>query len=167
MKQIAVALLGACPILSGQGIELAGLELALVRAEVVEHRGRKAIRVTESGPRPEGPSAAIAYIKGSDFKDGTIEVELAGEPGPSAAGEARGFAGMAFRASGAKFENIYLRPTNGRAEDQVRRNHSVQYESIPEFPWFRLRKEFPEKYETYADLEPGAWTQYRLVVSGT
>jgi hypothetical protein len=81
---------------------------------------------------------------------------------------ARGFVGIAFRAAadGSKFECIYLRPTNGRAEDQVRRNHSVQYVSHPEFPWQRLRKEFPEKYETYVDLAPGEWTQVRVEVKG-
>jgi len=60
---------------------------------------------------------------------------------------------------------MYLRPTNGRADDQVRRNHSVQYTSEPEFPWPRLRKETPEKYESYVDLAPGAWTELRISVS--
>jgi hypothetical protein len=30
-----------------------------------------------------------------------------------------------------------------------------------------MRKEFPEKYESYVDLEYGAWTHMRIVVSGT
>ena len=56
----------------------------------------------------------------------------------------RGFVGVAFRvaADQSRFECIYLRPTNGRVEDQVRRNHSVQYISVPGFPWPFLRKEF-------------------------
>jgi len=49
----------------------------------------------------------------------------------------------------------------------LRRNHSVQYISHPEFPWERLRKETPGVYEAYADLEPGAWTKIKIVVSGT
>jgi hypothetical protein len=53
-----------------------------------------------------------------------------------------------------------------RADDQVRRNHSVQYISFPEFPWRRLRKEFPEKYETDADLVPGEWAKIRIEVKG-
>lgn len=60
-----------------------------------------------------------------------------------------------------------MRPTNGRAEDQVRRNHSSQYISFPEFPWHRLRKEFPEKYESCVDLTPGEWTPVKIVVDGT
>jgi hypothetical protein len=43
------------------------------------------------------------------------------------------------------------RPTNGRAEDQVRRNHATQYISYPDRRWFQLRKDFPGKYESYAD----------------
>src|SRR4029077_16728023 len=75
---------------------------------------------------------------------------------------------IAFRMKdrGAKFECFYLRPTNGRAEDQLRRNHSVQYESFPEYPWYRLRKENPGVYESYADMEAGAWTKIRIEVTG-
>ena len=81
---------------------------------------------------------------------------------------ARGFTGVAFRISpdAAKFELFYLRPTNGRADDQERRNHSAQYDSFPDYPWFRLRKETPGKYESYVDLVPGEWTKVKISVSG-
>jgi hypothetical protein len=62
---------------------------------------------------------------------------------------------MAFRVQRNRYEYIYLRPTNARADDQVRRNHSTQYGAHPEFDFDRLRKESPEKYESYVDLEPG------------
>jgi hypothetical protein len=65
-----------------------------------------------------------------------------------------------------QYEYIYLRPTNGRAEDQVRRNHSAQYSSYPEFDFARLRRESPEKYESYVDLQPGVWTPYRIEIEG-
>jgi hypothetical protein len=48
----------------------------------------------------------------------------------------------------------------------VRRNHSTQYASLPDYPWFRLRKETPGKYESYADLVAGKWTHLRVVVAG-
>ena len=57
-----------------------------------------------------------------------------------------------------------LRPTNGRAEDQPRRNHSTQYVSEPDFPWQRLRQENPGVYETYTDLQPGVWTKINRAV---
>jgi len=94
---------------------------------------------------------------------------VAGAPMPGAPADARGFIGIDFRGQehGARTESIYLRPTNGRADDQLRRNHSVQYDSLPDFPWFRLRKESPGVYESYTDLEAGAWTHMKIVVSGT
>ena len=116
----------------------------------------------------DATAGSFVWIEGVEFSDGVIELELSGEPGPGAAEAARGFVGIAFRADaeGKRMEVVYLRPTNGRADDQVRRNHSVQYESLPDYPWFRLRKETPEKYESYVDLVPGAWTRYRLTVEG-
>ena len=81
----------------------------------------------------------------------------------------RGFVGIAFRLEElerTEYECFYLRPTNGRADDQERRNHSVQYVSHPDYPWYRLRRETPSRYESYVDLQPGAWTRVKIVVSG-
>jgi hypothetical protein len=129
------------------------------------YQGKSAIRLDALPTAANGESYAI--LKGSRFRNGTIEVELAGKPAANAGPGARGFIGMAFRLQGSRYEYIYLRPTNGRAEDQVRRNHSTQYGAQPEFDFDRLRKESPEKYESYVDLEPGVWTKYRVVVDGT
>jgi hypothetical protein len=57
--------------------------------------------------------------------------------------------------------------TNGRADDQLQRNHSVQYISQPDYTWQRLREENPGMYESYVDLVAGAWTRIKIVVSGT
>jgi len=107
-------------------------------------------------------------INNLDFKNGTIELDIAGKLAEKAFQGARGFVGIAFRinADNSKFECIYLRPTNGRADDQVRRNHSVQYISFPEYPWAKLRREFPEKYESYVDLVPGEWTKMKIEIQG-
>jgi len=79
---------------------------------------------------------------------------------------ARGFIGVAFRIndSNTKYESFYIRPTNARAEDQVRRNHSVQYYSYPDYEFDRLRKESPERYESYADMELNKWIALRIEV---
>ena len=58
-------------------------------------------------------------------------------------------------------------PSNGRAPEQLTRNHSAQYVSDPDFGWQRLRTETPGKYESYVDLEPGVWTRIRIEVAGT
>jgi hypothetical protein len=122
------------------------------------------VRLVEQGE----PRDAIAILSGSDFKNGVIEAEIAGMPRKAAPQDMRGFVGIAFRVQpgGLPFECFFLRPTNGRAEDQLRRNHSTQYISQPDFPWYRLREETPGVYESYTDLVPGAWTPIRIVVAG-
>ena len=137
-----------------------------VLVSTVRHEDREALRLIEATDKRGG---GMAILNGQTFRDGTIEVEVAGRRGPYAVPTDRGFVGVVFRLSAdrGKSEYIYLRPDNGRAEDQVQRNHSVQYSSHPDYPWPRLRKEFPEKYESYVDLQPGAWTRMRIEVAGT
>ena len=110
----------------------------------------------------------FAAIEGLDFSSGVIDVELAGAAAPGAFEGARGFVGIAFRLQkdDRTYDAFYLRPTNGRAEDQERRNHSAQYISPPAWPWFRLRQETPAKYESYVDLVAGAWTRIKIEVRG-
>ncbi|HZN03173.1 MAG TPA: hypothetical protein VFD06_06255 [Candidatus Polarisedimenticolia bacterium] len=137
-----------------------------VKVEETEYRGRRALRVVEPKINEGG---GIALANGVTFANGTIEVDVAGLPAAGAVEASRGFIGIAFRVQTdpQRYECLYLRPTNGRADDQLRRNHSTQYVSEPEFPWHRLRKEQPGVYESYVDLEPGAWTRLRIVVDGT
>jgi hypothetical protein len=102
-----------------------------------------------------------------DFEDGTIEVDVASDLASDAPDYARGFIGVSFRIDAqVRFESIYLRPTNSQAQDQVRRNHSVQYAGYPDFRFDQLRKESPEQYETYADLDLGRWIHMKVVVEG-
>ena len=145
-----------------------GLKPHNVSAEPVTYKGRKAIHVTEPSGQRQAGEDRLVLVAGAEFQNGVLEVEVAGKPGPGAAEQARGFIGVAFRVAPdvSKFECFYLRPSNGRAEDQVRRNHSAQYISFPDFPWQRLRKEEPEKYETYVDLAPGEWTKVKVEVRG-
>jgi len=142
-----------------------------VKTESVTYKGLKALRVTDSAPPGAKDGERYVILSKTEFQDGTIEVELTGEPSASAVEGARGFVGLAFRVAASsggavKYECFYLRPTNGRVEDQVRRNHSTQYISFPDFPWQLLRKDFPEKYESYVDLVPGEWTKVRIEARG-
>lgn len=101
------------------------------------------------------------------FKDGVIEGEVMSTLAPDAPDFARGFIGLAFRIDTAgRFESIYLRPTNSTAEDQVRRNHTVQYAAYPDFRFDALRREFPEKYESHADVALNRWIRMRIEVAG-
>ena len=142
---------------------LTGQNVAIAQASF---KGRSAVQLIAA---PDAANASsYAVVKDTSFLNGTIEVDLAGQPAAGAGAGARGFIGIAFRIQAdGRYEYIYLRPTNGRADDQVRRNHSTQYSAHPDFDFARSRKEAPEKYESYVDLEPAVWTRYKIEVDGS
>ena len=143
------------------------VQLKNVKSEAVTYLGKQCLRLTDTGSDNTPDGDRLAVIDGTEFSDGTIELDLTGNTLPTAAPTARGFTGIAFRlAPGGAYESFYLRPKNGRAEDQEQRNHSTQYVSFPEFPWQRLRQETPGKYESYVDLAPGEWTHIKVEVRG-
>jgi hypothetical protein len=153
------------------GISEKGAVPVKIQSGIGNYRGRRAVRlVNDDGPVGTASGGQVlAIIKGSDFEDGTIDAEIAGFPRRGAKPSTRGFIGVAFRLQdhGSRYEAFYLRMTNGRADDQLRRNHSAQYVSQPEFPWNRLRQESPGVYESYVDIDPEAWTKIKVVVSGS
>ena len=145
------------------------LELHNAKAQPVTYLGRRAMRITDAGPEGLNDAGRFAVVPGTSFQDGTIEVNLAGDTAPNAPENLRGFVGVAFRvtADRSHFECFYLRPKNGRSKDQLQRNHSAQYISMPGFGWQKLRSESPAKYESYVDLVPGHWTQVKIQVAGS
>jgi hypothetical protein len=147
---------------------LARLKLQNVKAETVKYQGRAAVRITDAGADGLPDGARLAIVAGTAFEDGVIEADLTGDALPGTPDTVRGFTGIAFRVApdGAKYECFYLRPKNGRSEDQAQRNHSAQYMSVPDFPWQRLRSETPSKYESYVDLVAGVWTKIKIEVHG-
>ena len=149
-------------------LEPATLRAKYVKIESVSYKARKAVRITDAGGQNTPDAERMGIVTGTGFQDGVIEVDLTGDVVPHADPSARGFVGIAFRVApdDSKFEAFYLRPKNGRAEDQLQRNHSAQYISNPEFPWQRLRQENPGKYESYVDLVPGEWTKVKIEVRG-
>jgi hypothetical protein len=111
----------------------------------------------------DGPT----YVKLTNvaMENGTIEVKMLSrimENSPFPA--ARGFIGVAYRVDqeNKNFDAIYLRPSNGRADDQLRRNHTIQYFSYPGNTFGRLRKEANGLYETYADIGLNEWIDVRI-----
>jgi hypothetical protein len=149
-------------------LSVSNLEIHNVKAEIVNYKGRSAIRLIDVASADVGDGGRLAVVRNSSLTDGTIEIDLAGDTAPDAPPEWRGFVGLAFRvgAEGSRFECFYLRPKNGRSQDQLQRNHSAQYISIPGYPWQKLRTENPSKYESYVDLMPGEWTKVTVIVSG-
>lgn len=151
-------------------LDPAGLRPLGVAVASETYRGRAALKVTESvdaaTTAPRGALERMALLPETTLTDGEIEVDLASEVAPGAAEGARGFIGLAFRVQGEgeRFEYFYLRPANGRADDQVRRNHSLQYSAHPGYSWDVLRAKEPERYESYADMTPARWMRLRIEV---
>jgi hypothetical protein len=170
-------------IASGQTASVRGSSLRLdqktkldvINARVlwVDYRGRRALKLAPlDGHEHDTDQALVAVLAGSDFQDGTIEVDVSGarRQGYSTAEDVSGFKGIigvTFRIHGDSAERLYIRPENSRLNNQLFRNRSTQYESDPDFPWQRLREETPGAYESYVDVESGAWTKLRIVVSGS
>lgn len=147
--------------------------LSGVSLEQSSYKGEPAFRMTMPSEAIQDPQKEkladrdfMAWLP-SNFGDGVIEVEVASELVENAPAYARGFIGLTFRIDkDGRFESIYLRPTNSTADDQVRRNHSVQYVAYPDYRFDRLRQESPEKYESYAELDLERWMHMKIVVSG-
>jgi hypothetical protein len=167
-KTLLYLLLLSASQLTAQTIPLAPANLKAVNTIFQEttYKGKNAVRVT--GKPGTGALEQLVIVSNTDFTNGTIEVELSGDRQPGSDINNRGFVGIAFRVQGTdaqpRYECFYLRPTNGRAEDQLRRNHSAQYISHPEFTWDKLRRENPGVYESYTDLVAGEWTKIKIVV---
>jgi hypothetical protein len=163
---LSVFIFGAISSGLSQAIPLAAQKLSPVNVTVedVSYKGNKAVRVV-----PLNDAETIAIVKDKTFENGVIEIDVAGKTLPNAGAGARGFIGVAFRVrmgDSVRYECFYIRPTNGRAEDQLRRNHSVQYISHPKYTWFKLRDENPGVYESYTDLVEGEWTHLKIEVKG-
>lgn len=149
-------------------LSLNAIEPVNATVKTVTYRGREAMQVV---PLPESENKDVhllAVLKDSVLRDGTIEIDLAAAPRAGAPDTARGFAGIAFHVEGKdRYELIYLRPGNARVADQLRRNRTTQYCAVPDAPWHQLRKDHPGVYESYVDVEPGAWTKVKIVIAGT
>ena len=132
-------------------------------AQKLRFVNRKATRTPDrsGGVRlAAAPGNGVAWIEGSDFKGGTIEVDVRGLEGQSSVG-------VAFhRKNDDSYEAVYLRPFNFRAADAAERQHAVQYISLPNYDWPRLRADFPEQFENPVDssVDPAGWVKLRVAV---
>src|SRR5258705_12685168 len=153
----------------------AGATLHKVIAAPAEYKGRKALKVefTEAAnkerPAAGGDMPTFVLIP-TNFKNGTIEVDLLGRLNGKGLPDARAFVGLAYRVDGeARFEAVYLRPLNGRKKNppSPRDKRAIQYFAYPDWKFDRLRKEYPDgRYESGADIAEDEWITLRLDIDG-
>jgi len=104
----------------------------------------------------------IVWIRGIEFSNGTIEIDIRGKDFYQ-----ESFAGIAFHGSDIDtLDAIYFRPFNFQSSDSVRRTHAVQYISHPEFPWSVLRDKYTGNYEKQVTPTPDGneWFHVRIAV---
>ena len=180
MNKMKLTLLGLFSMIYGvqaQTIEFEGkeFELSNVKASVEKLNGEEVLKVErdlEALSFDEGQLEATVdeptYVKliELDMENGSVEVKLLSKiQNPSPFQAAQGFIGLAFRISedNSRFESIYLRPRVGRSENQLARNHTVQYFAYPDYKFQKLRSpEFQGRYETYADVGLEEWITFRI-----
>lgn len=153
-------------------------ELKNVSGAITELNGEKVLKLERDlkaipfdANRLEATVDEPTYAKltNLDFENGIIEVKMLSRiQNPSPFSAARGFIGIAFRINenDTAFENIYLRPSIGRSDNQFFRNHTVQYYAYPDYKFERLRKEANGMYETAADVDLNEWITMRIEVKG-
>ena len=118
---------------------------------------RKGVRLNEQ------PGEGVAYLKGIEFSNGTIEFDVRGKDV-----QGQSFVGVAFHGlDSTTYDAIYLRPFNFRTEDPARHSHAVQYISHPTYTWQKLRAERPGIFEQPVNPapDPNAWFHVRVVVA--
>lgn len=102
----------------------------------------------------------LLWIKEPIFTNGRIELDIKGKDE-----RGRSFVGLAFHGlNESTYDAIYFRAFNFKNPD--RNAHSVQYISHPEYTWYKLRNEHPEKYENpiFPVPEPTDWFHVTIIV---
>ena len=126
------------------------------------------IRVVKAGKLYEYDENTYAKLKGVDFHNGMIEVDMLSRLLPDAPDFARGFIGIASRIAedDSCFESFYIRPTNSvnATDDPVRQAHGCQYFSYPGYTFEYFRNNNITKYEAPIHNELNQWVHLKAVI---
>jgi hypothetical protein len=107
-------------------------------------------------------NAGIIWVNDVEFSEGTIEFDVKGKNILQ-----KSFVGIAFHGTNdSTYNAVYFRPFNFRSSEKERRDHSVQYISLPKFDWPVLRKDSTGIYEKPINPspEPEEWLHARIII---
>lgn len=133
--------------------------LAQVSLSPYASEGVQGVEVVTDQPR-----GGVAWLDGRTFSNGAIEFDIMGANLPGGS-----FVGIAFHAQNdTTFDCVYFRPFNFVAEKQLNRDHMVQYISLPQYDWSRLREERTGQFEKEIKPapDPTKWFHARVEVNG-
>ena len=159
MSRAALAVLFAASSLAAQQRAVAPKDVQVFNRSVssLSDGNRKGLRLSSS------PGDGVAYLRGTEFGNGTIEVDIRGKDV-----QGQSFVGIAFHGvDSTTYDAIYFRPFNFRTPDSTRHSHAVQYISHPTYTWQKLRAERPGSFEQPVSPapDPNAWFHVRVVVA--
>jgi ferric-dicitrate binding protein FerR (iron transport regulator) len=117
-------------------------DLSTINSETIwQNFGREIISDSVISIKAKAGEGTI-WLKNYSFVNGRIEVDLKGKNL-----QGQSFVGIAFHIiDNNTYDAIYFRPFNFLS--LTKNAHSVQYISMPAYPWQKLRDEFPGKYES-------------------
>lgn len=135
--------------------------------ENLEIDGEKVLRVVKAEKIMEFDENTYAKLTDFNFHNGVIEVKMLSRLLPDAPELARGFIGIAYRINDddTKFESFYLRPTNGRTDDPIRKAHGCQYFSYPGYTFSYFRDNNINDYEAPVDIGLNEWIHLKAVIN--
>jgi Domain of Unknown Function (DUF1080) len=156
-----------------------GSGLRSVTAAPADIAGRQALRVELTDTVTFDGKPGVDYVDmptfviiPATFTNGTIEVDILSRLNGKGPADARAFAGIEYRIAedGVRFEAVYLRPLNGRKTNppSPRDQRAIQYFAYPDWPFDRLRSEYPDgRYAAAADIGPDEWIKLKIDVAET
>lgn len=136
-------------------------DLTKVRDTTIWHLSDRELLNDDPVHLSKGEGDGVLWLKDLSFENGTIELDIKGR---DIRGES--FVGLAFHGLDKdNFDLIYFRPFNFKSEEK--KGNSVQYVSLPEFTWQKLREEHPGVYENEPtpSPDPNGWFHATLVVN--
>lgn len=110
----------------------------------------------------KNPGDGVAWLKGVEFSNGTIELDIRGKDIFQ-----QSFVGVAFHGvNNETLDAIYFRPFNFQSTDPIRKIHAVQYVSHPDYTWPVLREKYNAKYEKAVTPAPNGndWFHAKIVI---
>jgi hypothetical protein len=181
-KVLFFSLLPASSSTFAQKIKFGRQTFALhnVTGEVIEFEGKKVLKIerdlkalpfdVNNLEKTVDDRHYARLLDLDDFENGTIEVKMYSQlQNPAPYPGIAGFIGLYFRIKedDSAWESIYVRPKVGRVNNQMFRNHAVQYFAYPDFKFQTLRDKFPAgSYEGSAPVSLNEWIKMRIEVNG-
>lgn len=107
------------------------------------------------------PGDGLLILQNFTFQNGKIDLDIKGKND-----QGMSFVGFAFHGlNDSTFEAIYFRPFNFKNPE--RKNHSVQYISMPQNDWYKLREQHPGVYENLIQPvpDPDNWFHATVIIN--